>query len=68
MRQRLYRRLQQLEAEGARLRVVQDSRASQARLEQAKRRVELFLRIRGIEQSPTESLMDAWARALGIRI
>lgn len=66
MRQRLYTRLQQLEAESARLRVVQDAKAGEARLAEARRKVELFLQMRGVEQSRTESLMDAWARALGI--
>ena len=66
MRQRLYHRLQELEAESARLRVVQDTKAGEARLEDTRRKVEQFLQMRGVEQSPTESLMDAWARALGI--
>ena len=66
MQQRLYRRLRQLEAECARLRVVQDSKAGGACLAEARRKIELFLQMRGVEQSPRESLMDAWARALGI--
>ena len=66
MRQCLYHRLQQLEAESARLRVVQDSKASESGLVETRRKIELFLRMRGIEQTPQESLMDAWARALGI--
>ena len=51
MRQRLYHRLQELEAESARLRVVQDAKVGAACLAEARRKVELFLQMRGVEQS-----------------
>lgn len=66
MRQRLYHRLQQLEVENARVRNVRRWRDEEADQEEARRRVKLFLRIRGIEQEGMESLFDAFARALGI--
>ena len=66
MRQRLYHRLQQLEVESARLRSVRESRDREADGEEAIKKVEPFLRLRGIEQTPMESLFDALARALEI--
>jgi len=66
MRQRLYRRLQRLEADQARLRSIQTAADREADFERAKRKVDLFLRIRGVQQEQTESLFDAFARALGV--
>jgi hypothetical protein len=66
MRQRLYHRLHQLEAESARVRLIRNAKELEADLARARRGVERFLRICGVEQTNTESLMDAWARALNI--
>ncbi|HWZ32335.1 MAG TPA: hypothetical protein VNX18_13430 [Bryobacteraceae bacterium] len=68
MRQRLYHRLQQLEALRERLRKVRDWAAEEkVSSEKALSKFRLFLRLRGIEQEPTESLAEASARALEIR-
>ena len=66
MQKRLYHRLQQLEIESARVRKLREWRDEKADLERARRSVELFLRIRGIEQTGMESMFDAFARALGV--
>lgn len=66
MRQRLYHRLQQLERTSARLRPIRDAADGKADLEKARRKVGLFLRLRGVEQNGIESLMETWARALEI--
>jgi hypothetical protein len=67
MRQTLHRRLQLLELQGARVRALREQESRQADVEGTIRRVRLFLRIRGIEQTPAESLMEALAHALEIR-
>ena len=66
MRQRLYQRLQGLEAHQAVVQAQTDSREREARLAKYLERVRLFMRVCGVEQGPRESLMEAWARALGI--
>ena len=66
MRQRLYNRLEQLERKSAHLRHVRDAADGKADLEKARRKVELFLRLRGVEQNGMESVMETWARALEI--
>ena len=66
MRPRLYHRLKKLEVESARIRGLRGWREQEADLEKARSRVRLFLRIRGVEQNETESMMDAFARALGV--
>jgi len=66
MRQRLYHRLQELEEASSRARKQREWRDAEADGAKAIRRVELFLRICGIEKGPRESLAEAWARALEI--
>ena len=66
MRPRLYHRLKKLEVESARIPSLRGWREQEADLEKARSRVRLFLRIRGVEQNATESMMDAFARALGV--
>ena len=68
MRQRLYHRLQQREAVRESLRRVRDwAQKEKASSEKAISKFRLFLRLRGIEQGPMESLAEASARALEIR-
>ncbi len=66
MRQRLYHRLGQLEAEHARVRSFRDEAERLANRERAYRKIRLFLRMRGVEQTGMESMFDAFARALGV--
>ncbi len=66
MQQRLYRRLTHLEGEASHLRSLRAATDRQGAGEGTIRSIKLFLRIRGIEQTGTESLFDAFARALGI--
>ena len=66
MRPRLYHRLKKLEVESARICSLRGWREQEADLEKARSRVRLFLRIRGVEQNATESMMDAFARAVGV--
>ena len=66
VRQALYRRLQQLEAASVRARAQLESSDRAAAQERALNQVKLFLKLRGIEQNPMESLAEAWARALEI--
>jgi hypothetical protein len=66
MRQRLYHRLEQLEEASVRVRQLQEWRDADRDQEEARNKVELFLRLMGVEQGPMESLMETWARALGI--
>jgi len=66
MQQRLYHRLQRLEAESAWLRSVREETERHADGERTIRKIKLFLRIRGVEQTGMESLVEAFARALGV--
>jgi hypothetical protein len=68
MQQRLYHRLAQLEAADAQLRAQSAMRDTQARMTRARNYVQLFLQVRGIEQEGNESLIETWARALGIAL
>jgi hypothetical protein len=67
MRQRLYHRLQDLETQHARALKARGAPDAEAVRESAIRTIRLFLRIRGVEQTPQESLMDAFSRALEMR-
>jgi len=64
MRHLLYKRLQQLEVASARARQQSDQCGKEG-VRRAIRKFQLFLRFRGVEQLPTESLEEASARALG---
>ena len=66
MRPRLHRRLQQLEEANAQVRKQDEWRDKEADEARIRRRVELFLRICGVERGARESLAEAWARALEI--
>jgi hypothetical protein len=66
MRQRLYYRLRQLEAQSARMSSRQEWADREANRDQCRRRVESFLKLCGTEKTATESLMEAFARALEI--
>lgn len=66
MRQTLHRRLQQLEAERDRIRRFQAAQEKKDDGKSAIRKIELFLRLRGVEKGPVESLREAWARSLDI--
>jgi len=66
MRQRLYHRLRQLEAESARIRSLREAPEREAGLARLRRRMELFMRIRGVEKTGMESWFDTFARALGV--
>jgi hypothetical protein len=66
VRQALYRRLQQLEAVSVRARAQLKSSDQEAAQGRARNKINLFLKLRGIERNPMESLADAWARALEI--
>jgi len=67
MRQSLYRRLKELEAADAQVRIQLESPHQEAVQEAARNKIRLFLKMRGVEQDPRESLMDAWSRALEMR-
>jgi len=58
--------LQQLEKANAWVRQQQDRRQTDAWLDRYKRKVALFMRLRGVEQTGMESLIEAWARSLEI--
>jgi hypothetical protein len=66
MRERLYRQLQQLEKTIALSSKQDEHREAEANSARARRRVELFLRVCGIQHRPQESLVEALARALEI--
>jgi hypothetical protein len=66
MRQRLYHRLQELETQHARAREARGAPDAEEQHARSIRTIRLFLRIRSVEQTPKESLADAWARALEI--
>ena len=68
MRQRLYHRLTQLEAANALVRREAERCEREADSARSIRTIELFLRVRGVERQGQESLMEAWARALGIAL
>ena len=63
MKQSLYRRLEQLEAVSASLQTADRAEAARASVLD---KVQLFLRMVGIEKAPEESLAGAWARGLNI--
>ena len=65
-RQRLYHRLEQLEVLSARILRRRQAKAEQAGMAAVINKFELFLRLRGMEKGPNESLAEASARALGI--
>lgn len=60
----LYKRLQQLEVANARAHQQREQRDGEG-CRRAIEKFELFLRLRGIERGPIESLEEASARALG---
>ena len=66
MRQRLYHRLHELEEASARARKQRESRDQQAGRSKVIQKVDLFLRMCGVEPQRNESLAEALARALGI--
>jgi len=66
MRQRLDRRLRELEKARARARTLAEGRDRKVGLDRALSRFRLFLRMRGVDQGPNESLAEASARALEI--
>lgn len=66
MRQRLYSRLQQLEAHNAMVRAQLDAREREPQMAKYRERVEQFMQACGVEKGPLESVMEAWARALEI--
>ena len=66
MKQRLYRRLEQLEEASARVRKLRESQEGKGHEAEATSKVKFFLRLMGVERAPMESLMETWARALGI--
>jgi hypothetical protein len=66
MRQPLYRRLQLLEAASARALKQLEWRDEEAGQAKVREKINLFLRLRGVEQLRDESVADAWARALEI--
>ena len=63
MKQSLHRRLEQLEAVSASLQTATRAEAARASVLD---KVQLFLRMVGIEKTPEESLAEAWARGLDI--
>ena len=66
MRRHLHHRLQELEKARARARNLVGGRDREVDLERALSRFRLFLRMRGVDQGPKESLAEASARALEI--
>lgn len=64
MRQPVYKRLRKLEEASARTR--KQCEGSDADSGKALRKVHLFLRLRGVEPGPSESVAEALARALEI--
>ena len=56
--------MQQLEAASVRARAQRTPADREAAYESLRNKIKLFLELRGVEQSPKESLMEAWARAL----
>ena len=66
MRQKLYQRLRQLEETRARFRKLDECYEREQAVQRFLDRVRLFLQLRGIEQGPNESLMEALAHALEI--
>jgi hypothetical protein len=68
MRQRIHHRLKQLEVVSALSRRQAEMQQEQARMERTINRIRLFLRVCRVEQEGHESLMEAWARALGIAL
>lgn len=68
MRQRLQQRLQQLEVAHARTRQKAEAIDNEASGERVRHRLKLFFYIRGVEPEGNESVMETWARALGVTL
>lgn len=62
----LHRRLAHLEDLRQKANEVMEHQACQASMEAVRKRIRLFIEWRGVERNPVESLMEAWARSLGI--
>ena len=68
MRKRLHQRLQQLEVAAESVRKRARLRDQAHSMEKARNKILLFLRVCGVEQQGHESVMEAWARALGMAL
>ena len=66
MRQLVYKRLRKLEEASTRTRRQSEWRNAEANGAKAIQKIKLFLRLRGVEPGPRESLEEAWARSLEI--